>query len=48
MAYKFLPLANKLLIDKIRGVPYEDVELERASELRSILTELGPTFIKVG
>ena len=35
-------------MDKVMGVKYEDVEIERASELRKILTELGPTFIKVG
>ena len=48
MGFRFLPLANKLLMDKICGRPYEEVEIERASELRTILTELGPTFIKVG
>ena len=46
--FSVLPLANKFLMDKVMGVKYEDVEIERASELRKILTELGPTFIKVG
>ena len=46
--FKVLPLGNKLLLDFITQTPYEKVEIERASELRRILTELGPTFIKVG
>ena len=48
IAFGFLPLANKLLMDKLTGRPYEEVEIERAAELRTILTRLGPTFIKVG
>lgn len=48
IVFGFLPLANKLLMDKITGRSYEEVEIERATELRTILTGLGPTFIKVG
>lgn len=46
--FRFLPLANKLLLDAITGTPYAKVEVERASELRNVLIDLGPTFIKVG
>lgn len=46
--FRGLPLANKLMLDVITRTPFEKVEIERASELRTILTDLGPTFIKVG
>lgn len=48
IALKSMPLLMDLIMDRIVGTPYEKVEIKRASTLREILVELGPTFIKVG
>lgn len=45
---KGAPLIFKCLVDRIQKTPFEQVEIERAVELRDVLVSLGPTFIKVG
>ncbi|MFN5515199.1 MAG: ABC1 kinase family protein [Cyanobacteriota bacterium] len=45
--FSFAVFLNRLLWDQVFGLT-EGTKAQRASELRQLLTRLGPTFIKVG